>query len=229
MLARFAFFLSFALPATSFAQTPDGTDINKAIPIYFGQIVTDFVDVSVGPAALVYSIVLAKGQKISVTGSISPARRYGVCLLAPATITIKPEPACLASSGTSIPIVGTSFTYEVATAGTYYLRIGTLDPSGKFELQIRAQGTPIVVPNPPTAGCLSGPINYITYSLQLIAAGLPDEVSIGGAKACASCTVKAPAYPEIANRLEYALKARVNVEACYDASGNIFQIKLVQP
>ena len=39
----------------------------------------------------------------------------------------------------------------------------------------------------------------------------------------------APLYPEIANRLENALRSKLNVEACYDSSGNIFQIKLVQP
>ena len=64
-----------------------------------------------------------------------------------------------------------------------------------YSLVVTAQGTPITVPNPQTAGCLSGQVDYITYSLQLIAAGLPDEVSIGGQKACPSCTVKQPLYP----------------------------------
>jgi hypothetical protein len=93
----------------------------------------------------------------------------------------------------------------------------------------KSTGTPISIPNPPTTGCLTGRVDYITYSLQLIAAGLPDEVSIGGSKACASCTVKPPLYPEISTRLESALKSNVNVEACYDSGGNIFQLKLVHP
>ena len=91
------------------------------------------------------------------------------------------------------------------------------------------QGTPINVPNPATAGCVTGQVDAITYSLQLIAAGLPDEVSIGGAKLCSSCSVKAPAYKELVDKMESAMGMNVGVSACYDNSGNIFQLKLVHP
>ena len=111
----------------------------------------------------------------------------------------------------------------------YYAVIYFTRGSLSYQFSARASGTPIALPNPPTAGCLSGRVDYITYSLQRIASGLPDEVSIGGNRACASCTVKAPGYPEIADRLESAVRNNVNVEACYDSGGNIFQIKIIKP
>ncbi len=123
-----------------------------------------------------------------------------------------------------------TFDYQVAAGGDYFvIACPAFGARGvQYSLQVNAIGTPIAVPNPPTAGCLVDRVDSITYSLQLIGAGLPDEVTIGGQKACSSCTVKAPLYPEISNRLENALRSRINVEACYDASGNIFQIKLAQ-
>ena len=49
-------------------QEPDGTDIATAIPIYFGQIVSDIGDVKAAPAK-VYAITLARGQRISADAS----------------------------------------------------------------------------------------------------------------------------------------------------------------
>ena len=56
--------MTFASIQTVFAQTPDGTDINQAIPIYFGQTVNDIMDLKTRPV-VVYSISLAKGQSFS--------------------------------------------------------------------------------------------------------------------------------------------------------------------
>lgn len=210
------------------AQVPDGSDVNRAIPVYFGQTIEDTLDRATRPSQ-VYAITLARGQELTVVTRPSSPKAYYLHLLAPATPTIdrwnqfsvaRDNQCCVASSRT--------FKYTASSAGVYFIWVNADDSSVKYTLQISAQGTPIAVPNPTTAGCLSGRVDSITYSLQLIAAGLPDEVVIGGTRACNSCQVKPPLYPEISNRLENALRSRINVEACYDAEGKIFQIKLAQ-
>lgn len=95
-----------------------------------------------------------------------------------------------------------------------------------YNFEVNAHGTPLGVLNPPQAGCLSGQVDSLTYSLQLIAANLPDTISIGGVQACANCTVKPPLYSQIVDKLETALRSNLPVQACYDAGGNIFQISL---
>ncbi len=212
----------------SAAVAQDGTDVNQAIPIYFGQSIKDVIDVQLKPLQ-VYSITLAAGQKFTVGGA-SPGGNWCIGIFAPATRTIANAGGgcgggALASDGGNS---GVTINYQVSVGGKYYILIYTNRSSITYTFQVSATGTPIAVPNPQTAGCLTGSVDSITYSLQLIAAGLPDEVSIGGQRACASCTVKPPLYPEIADRLEKALRYKVNVDACYDSAGNIFQIKLRQ-
>jgi hypothetical protein len=208
---------------------PDGTDVARAIPVFFGQTVEDIIDKATLPNQ-VYAITLARGQELRVTVTVPAAKEYYLHLLAPAAPTIdrgrdfsvaRDNSCCRANSRT--------FTYTASAAGRYFIWVNADDTSVRYRMTVTAVGTPIAVPNPTTAGCLRGPVDSITYSLQLIAMNLPDEVSIGGTRACASCSVKPPLYPEIAQRLENALRSKVNVEACYDAPGNIFQIKLVQP
>lgn len=179
----------------------------------------------------VYKITLARGQEFTATLTIPnsrPTANSVISLWAPSRLSVKDQP-CRADDGFGHLVAAqsfgrsVSFEYQVATAGGY---IVMACPAGgstgvQYDLQVNAKGTPIRVPNPATAGCLSGRVDSITYSLQLIAAGLPDEVTIGGSRACESCQVKPPRYPEISNRLENALRSRVNVEACYDSGGNI--------
>ena len=224
--------LAAMLLPSSFAQGPDGSDINKAIPIYFGQVVTDIGDAGTVPHR-VYSITLAKGQQIKATMTIpnGPARHIELYLLEPTRASVAGVGYSGNKGGLALDYGNTTvatWTYTVAAAATYFVLVTFGDTSVNYSLQVTAQGTPIVTPNPPQAGCLSGQVDYITYSLQLIAAGIPDEISIGGQKACPSCTVKAPLYPEISERIEKALRYKVNVDACYDSGGNIFQIKLRQ-
>ena len=232
LLASFLLAVAFAVPSRLAAQGPDGTDFGKAIPIYFGQTLTDIMDGKTKPDQI-YSIVLAKGQSFSVTAKATSSNPFWtLILLAPNTkigARSCSDGAILASGGCGSSATSMSFTYQVATAGTYYVVLSVGSTGTAFQLKATAEGTPIAVPNPPSAGCLTGRVDYLTYSLQLIAAGLADEVSIGGSKVCATCTVKAPLYPEIVNRLENALRSKVNVEACYDSTGSIFQIKLVTP
>ena len=219
-----------ALLPGAFAQGPDGSDINKAIPIYFGQIVSDIGDVKLSPLRI-YSITVAKGQQLSIAMK-SPQNNVAVTVFPSTKTTVGSCAWTCTPSGYVASDYSTgsavSVNYLVPTAGIYYIQATFGSTGEQYTLQVTATGTPILVPNPQTAGCLSGQVDSITYSLQLIAAQLPDEVSIGGQKACASCTVKAPLYPEIADRLEKALGNKLSVDACYDSSGNIFQIKLRQ-
>ena len=234
ILASLLLTAAFAVPSRVAAQGPDGSDINKAIPVYFGQVVTDIGDAGTVPHR-VYSITLAKGQQITAAMTIpsGPNKAIELTLLEPTRISVagvgySGNKGGLATDyGDSRAAAG--WTYQVAAPGTYYLLVTFGSTSVNYSLQVKAQGTPIAVPNPPSAGCLTGRVDYLTYSLQLIATGLADEVSIGSQRACPSCTVKAPLYPEIVNRLELALRSKTNVEACYDSTGSIFQIKLVTP
>jgi hypothetical protein len=222
----------FALAAPGLAQELDGGSIDKAIPIFFGQTVTDIGDRQQVPNK-VYKVVLARGQQFSVTAnSTAPNKRWWLALLPPNTRTLgqaaENQVVARHSSNWSSEN-GLTFTYQVPAAGTYFVWLQFDSPGVNYSLRVTAQGTPIAVPNPTTAGCLTGRVDSITYSLQLIAAGLPDEISIGGVRACPACTVKPPLYPEITNRLESALLSGANVEACHDSTGNIFQLKLVRP
>ncbi len=82
---------------------------------------------------------------------------------------------------------------------------------------------------PPITGCLTGPVDYLTYSVSLLSYNRPDEVSIGGTKLCDACTVKSPLYPEFTARMERSMGQRKNVQACYDAKGNVVEVKLLRP
>ncbi len=212
-------------------QEPDGTDIATAIPIYFGQIVSDIGDVKAAPAK-VYAITLARGQRISADASNQLRRgcNWRLSIWGPSSrnVAALQNRDVLADSGDRCLDNGLTVTYTVPAAGTYYIILGFGVSGVPYTLRVTSEGTPIAVPNPPTAGCLTGKVDSILFSMQRIAAGLADEVAIGGQRACASCTVKAPLYPEITSRLEGALRSGVNVEACYDSAGSIFQLKLLR-
>lgn len=219
-----------ALTQVGFGQTPDGSEINKAIPYAFGQIATGIGDPQFNPPFIVYSLDLARGQQITASANkVSGSGSVGIALLKPSALTVRSaynnNDIAAGYTGCCNP----SINYLVPAAGKYYIVVFFFGSSTTYQMSATSAGTPISVPNPATSGCLSGRVDYITYSLQRIASGLPDEVSIGGNRACASCTVKAPGYPEIADRLESAVRNNVNVEACYDSSGNIFQIKIIKP
>jgi hypothetical protein len=220
-------FLLAAVPAAGLAQS--GTDINQAIPIYFGQIINDLGSLSSVPLK-VYSITLAKGQQISGTltstvGSVDLA-------LYPATkLTLAGSTYRSVAGGSLAESYGgsASWTYTVTTAGTYYVAAVFSGEGTHYSLQINAVGTPLLTPLPAQSGCLTGQVDSITYSLQLVSADIPDSASIGGTQMCGSCTVKPPAYPTFVDKLEKAMGLGVGVSACYDSSGNIFQLKLIHP
>jgi hypothetical protein len=221
---------ALAIPGRMAAQLPTGTDINQAIPIYFGQMITDLGDKNTIPTK-VYSIVLAKGQQVSGTLT-SSGHTVGLGLYPPTALTIVGcNYGCINGSVAGQAAVNDagSFTYTASVSGTYYVKASFGDVGETYTLEVNAVGTPITTPLPTQAGCLTGQVDYLTYSLQLISAGLPDSASIGGTQMCSTCTVKPPAYPEIVSKMETSIGLGATVSACYDSTGNIFQITLKHP
>jgi hypothetical protein len=214
-----------AVPA--FAQMPDGSDINQAIPIYFGQVAAGIGD-SVTQPHVVYAISLAKGQQMTFAANRTTAGSWQLYVLRPSVATVASAKAAdvIANSGTS-PSEGKSLDYLVPAAGTYYVVLAFSNTGIGYELTLKSQGPIITLPNPISVGCFLGQVDYITYSAQLVAMELPDEISIGGAVACLTCTVKPPAYFQLTNRIESAMKAQLPVQACYDSNNIIFQVKLM--
>lgn len=188
----------------------------------------DVVDRAVAPVK-VYKINLASGQRVAVRVTTS-GNGWQLGVYAPTLRTINSvnnENRIYVSVNRGPG--AEEYVYQVPAAGSYYVGIIGNGTGINYALLVTAEGTPLAVPNPTTAGCLAGKVDSILYSLQLIAAGLADEVTIGGQRACANCVVKPPLYPEIVTRLESALKSGVNVEACHDSAGGIFQLKLLRP
>jgi hypothetical protein len=227
--------LAFAAIPGAFAQPAPGADISTAIPIYYGQFVNDIGDVHTNPLH-VYSVTLAKGQQFSAVLSVAaaqPTAAMQVALFPPTQKSVADVHWNSATGNIASGLIsgGRSATFSVATvpvAGTYYVTVAVNDVGVSYTLQVTTSGTPQLQALPTQAGCLSGQVDYITYSLQLIALNLPDTVSIGGAQACASatCIAKPPLYSQITEKLELALRSGLPVQACYDGSGNIFQISL---
>lgn len=218
-----------AIPSHLQAQLPNGSDINQAIPVYFGQIINDIGDANTIPTK-VYSITLAKGQQVSATLT-APGKNIRISLYPPTILTIVGCNYNCSSGSVADNVAGNAaaIASTIATAGTYYLKASFGAVGTNYSLQVKAVGAPIVTPLPPQAGCVTGQVDYLTYSLQLISAGLPDSASIGGTQLCASCTIKPPSYPEIVGKMETSMGLGASVSACYDSTGNIFQIKLIHP
>jgi len=215
-----------AFSASTFAQLPDGKDIATAVPILIGQNFEDAGSAATG-SDRVYSINLARGQRVTFTRTMTQTNSWcgSLALYSPTSRSVAQgervagDRACRGNETASID-------FTVPATGVYFLNVFFGGGSGSYRLQISATGTPIALPNPTRAGCLSGRVESITYSLQFIALGIPDELTIGGQRVCPSCQVKAPIYTEMAARLDAAMNAGTAVEACYDSAGSIFQIKL---
>ena len=234
ILASIMLAAALAVPSRLPAQGPDGLDFSSAIPIVFGQVTQDIGDSRLKPRQI-YKINLARGQKFNASiSTVDGAQvKFDLYLVAPSVKSLaswgNADTSASDADYSNNARTSRSITYQVPVAGAYYVAVFFNSTGINYKLQAIAEGTPVAVPNPTSAGCLTGRVDYLTYSLQLIAVGLADEVSIGSQRACPSCTVKAPLYPEIVNRLELALRSKTNVEACYDSTGSIFQIKLVTP
>jgi hypothetical protein len=216
------------------AQLPSGTNENTAIPIYFQEMYNDMIDVKSAPLR-VFSITLSKGQQISATMSLAPtapAVNLEIQLWSPGQTGLGNCSYNGCSGALAGGIVGSTRSvsiqnYTASVSGVFYITVATFGESVNYTLEVT---TPTPPPPPScSGGNLSGQVDYITYSLNLIAAELPDSASIGGTQLCSTCSVKAPQYPQIAEKMETAMGLNVPVSVCYDGSGNILQITLKHP
>ncbi|MFN7922340.1 MAG: hypothetical protein U0Q16_19715 [Bryobacteraceae bacterium] len=224
--------LWLALPLASavFGQA-DGNDISTAVPITLGQVTNDILDERTKPRQI-YKISLARGQRVRATVTLQPTAspaRIAVTLIEPERRTLSScnwgcDARGLANDYTEGR--GVSWLYQVATGGDYYVGVFTGSAGVNFRLEVTADGTPIVTPLPAQAGCVFGQVDFVEYSLRLVAMGLPDRLSIGGQEICGNCTAKPPLYEPIVREIKDAMRMGVNVEACYDDKGNIFKVKL---
>ncbi len=230
---------TLAVAAAAFGQGPDGNDISTAVPIYVGQVVKDVGDTGIAPNRL-YRIALGRGQKLRITTTADDGKRPGwnVFILRAATKTVR----SLVTGDVLAQAYGTSastgnwdetsiwaFDYQVPAAADYFIWVRFSRLNASFKLETQADGIPLDVTLPAEAGCLAGQVDHITFSLRFISLNLPDELSIGGSRVCANCTVKPPLYSAIVEKLEAALKAGVPVEACHDDKGNIIKVKMQRP
>jgi hypothetical protein len=234
-LAVGIFAAAFALGGRANAQLPSGTNENTAIPIYFQEMVSDLGDVKTSPLR-VYSITLSKNQQISATLSVAstaPAASLEMQLWSPGQTNLgNCAWAACGNAGLAVQrlnnIHSVSFTYTASISGVFYITVAFNSLSVNYTLEVTTPTPPSSTPNC-SGGTLTGQVDNITYSLTLIAAGLPDSASVGGTQLCATCAVKAPAYPKIAEKMETAMGLNVPVALCYDGSGNINQITLKHP
>jgi uncharacterized protein (TIGR03437 family) len=116
-------------------------------------------------------------------------------------------------------------------------------PSGNATIALTVNGVPatsalipIQAPVTPIAGqtgpqlknCVSGQVDRISYPISGLAAGQPNDVSIGGTELCPTCAVQTPPFVEFATKLELALTRNKGVKACYDANGMIYQVTVTR-
>lgn len=92
-------------------------------------------------------------------------------------------------------------------------------------VRIAVSGSADALP-PPSANCVSGKVENITFSLQYKTPGLADEVTIGSTLLCGKCDRKPPIYIEFVRKLEAARLAGNNVDACYDEFGTMNLVRL---
>jgi hypothetical protein len=225
------FFVSALLTAVpAVAQMPDGSDISQAIPIYFGEVAQGIGD-NVTKPFVVYAVNVAKGQQMTFAANrTTGTAAWNLYVLRPNVATVaSAKTADVAVNYGNNAAAGKSLDYLVPADGTYYIVLTFGGTGLHYQVTIKSQGPIITTPTPAIAGCYTGQVDYITYSVQLITEDLPDEISVGGAVACTTCQVKPPIYSQIVNRLEAALRAQLPVSACYDGTGYIVQLKVMHP
>ncbi len=158
-------------------------------------------------------------------GPVTSAQSIGQLVSAPATLT----------NTVTVTIGGAAATVQYAGligSGLYQINLVVpTTPSGDALLVLSvggAQSAPKYLPVQ-AGNCVSGSVDYLTWSLQYLYLNLPDEVSIGQTKLCASCDIKPPVFQEMVKTLEGALKSRNSVQACYDENGYVSQLRARHP
>ena len=137
-----------------------------------------------------------------------------------AFIGLTPGNVGLAQTNVQVPPLST---------GNYIMTISmseTVSKSVIVSVNGPGEGTIAAVGLPVGEKCVSGQVNYVTFSLQQKVSGLADEASIGGTKLCATCDLKPPIYGDFAARIESARIEGLNVDACYDSYGTMNFVRM---
>ena len=165
-------------------------------------------------------------------GTTQPAQSAGLVvataapLASPVQILFGNQPAQVLYAG----LIGSGL-YQVnvtvpgSASGDTSVTLTTGGQTATTTVAVESSSAPSVPLNAPAlVGCVSGQVDSISYLSSRLSFGQAEEVSIGGTLLCATCTVKPPIYPEFAIRLENALRRGKKVQACYDGSGQIYQL-----
>jgi hypothetical protein len=203
------------------AQDYEGSDIRTALPIEFGQVALDNIDPTLRPR-LVYKVSLARGQRFTATVKERGAAQFWVGIYSP-TLTSVINSNYLAASDWSDNV--RAIEYAVPAAGTYYIVIWPRYGASETELTVSAVGARLDVPLPAVASCLEGNVDDIQFNLQQVSMNLAEEVTVGGVKICAACTVKPTLFPAFVDFLRQAHFAGTRVQVCHAADGQIVRVK----
>ena len=118
--------------------------------------------------------------------------------------------------------------YTVAANSDTSSRSGSLTVAGLAFTVTQAGNGGSTVGDLPPGPCVSGQVDYISFSRATVASRLADEVSIGGIKLCATCEWKPPLYGNFAQKLERARNFGLIVDACYDSLGTMNFVRMRQ-
>ncbi len=223
-MTRLQRILSLAAFAAAFAAAQDyeGSDIRTALPIEFGQVALDNVDPTLRPR-IVYKVSLARGQRFSVTVKERGAAQFWIGIYNPALTTIANAPPALAGNGYYTDAA--TIEYAVPAAGTYFIGIWARNGASEIETVVNAVGARLDVPLPATAACLEGNVDEIQFDMRQVSMNLAEEVTVGGVKICAACTVKPTLFPAFVEFLRQAHFAGTRVQVCHAADGQIVRVK----
>jgi hypothetical protein len=222
MNTKLVFAAAASAMTLAFGQDYPGSDIRTATPIEFGQVVADNIDETLR-VRVVYSVSLARGQRLSVTTKERGSAQVWVGIYSPSLTTIANGPNALANGGYRNDV--STFEYAVPAAGTYYIAVWGRYGASEIETVVNAVGARLDVPLPAVASCLEGNVDEIQFNLQQVSMNLAEQVTVGGVKICAACDVKPTLFPAFVDFLRQAHFAGTRVQVCHAADGQIVRVK----
>lgn len=217
------YFLTISLSSLCcLAQDYEGSDIRTALPISFGQIATDNLDPTLR-RRIVYKVDLARSQRFTVTVKEIGSGQIWVGIYSPTLTTISNDPQPLATTGWRE--TAATLEYAVPAAGTYFIGIWSRSGASEIETVTNAVGPRLDVPLPAIAACIEGAVDEVQFNMQQVSLNLAEELTVGGVKICASCTVKPPLFPAFVDLLKQSHFAGTRLQVCHAADGQIVRIK----
>jgi uncharacterized protein (TIGR03437 family) len=197
----------------------------------------------IGPAGLLgKSVTTARatpGENVILwatgLGPTSPPQPTGQLVTSPAPVanplqitiggaTVTPQFVGLVGSGLyqinlAMPLISSGDQIITIQVGTTF--------GGQSLVTLQPPNPPVGSQTYPTlSGCLTGQVDYITYSSGRLPFGAPDDVSIGGTDLCQSCNPQTPPFGQFGKVLETALERNKQVSACYDSKGVVYQLTI---